>query len=281
MARVQSQCHPRIDADALKSARSQPLRCDSDNAGTTRDTALASRMFVVAIARLETSIEQEARALAAGFGTTIFDERQKLLGGMPAIVLITPDESRATALLAELTARGHGALSCDMSKVVATSEMFSLRRFRFDDHALIAYTALADELSWQDVAVLLRATHRQDRHVRVESKTLRVGGLFPAKLTKGVAVRTDKFEPVLYLFRRSERVPWILQQDRAQYSGLGDAVALNAPANFTRAVEQIVARCPHARFDDRLLARKGSPDEMDLLAHLHATWLRRETSIYR
>ena len=237
-------------------------------------------MYVVAIARLETPIEQEALALAERFGTTAFDERQKLRAGTPAIVLFTPDEARAGSLLAELTTRGHGALMCETSKIVATSDMLSPRRFRFDDHALIAFTATADELPWQDVAVLLRATHRHETHVHVESKALRAGGLLPAKRLKSITTRTDKFEPVLYLFRRSDRVPWILQQDRALYSG-PQISTLNARTNFERAVDDIVARCPHARYDDRLLSRKGSANELDMLAHLQATWLRRETSIYR
>lgn len=239
-------------------------------------------MHVVAIGRLATSIEQEAQALAARFGTLAYAERQKLHAGLPAVVLSTPDPALARALAGELRARGHDVLTCDTADVVAAEDMRSLRRFRFTDDALVVEAELEElALPWDDLAVMLRATHRiharttttvKDKKVSI-GKALVTGGLLITKTTTRHEVSGgDENEPVLYLFRRSANPPWILWQHRAQYTALGGRATTAAP-NFTRTVDELRARAPRATFDDRLLARRSAPDELDLVAHLLAGWL--------
>jgi hypothetical protein len=185
-------------------------------------------MHVVAIARLATSVEQEAQALAARNRTLAYEERQKLSAGLPAIVMSTPDEARAAALLADLRTRGHGALQCESSAVVAATAMTALRRFRFEDDALVAEAGSGDlRLPWADVAALLRATHRtrtSTTNVVTEKrlaigKAIATGGLVATATSKrDVVTRTDDSEPVLYLFRRSGQPPWLLSQNKTQFT---------------------------------------------------------------
>lgn len=66
------------------------------------------RVYVVALAELATPIEDEAAALAAHLGTTLYEERLNLNGGLPAIVLRTADRKEAATLLAAVRSRGHG-----------------------------------------------------------------------------------------------------------------------------------------------------------------------------
>lgn len=240
-------------------------------------------MRVVAIARLATSVQAEAQALATYLGTLAYDERQKLSAGLPAIVLSTPDAARAEALDEELRSRGHGTVGCDSSEVVPSSAMISLRDFRFDDHALIAATETADHaLPWSDVAVILRGTRRtyttttrvvNERRLAI-GKAIITGGMAPTKMTSRDEIsRADEAEPVLYLFRHSAAPPWILALHGARFGALGAAAVATAAPNFLAAVDRLRICAPTACFDDRLLTRKTTPVELDLLAHLLAKWI--------
>ena len=52
-------------------------------------------MFVVAITQLALSIEDESKALAADLGNTAYETRLILNGGLPAIVLQSPQREWA------------------------------------------------------------------------------------------------------------------------------------------------------------------------------------------
>ena len=68
------------------------------------------RMYVIAIAELNTTIESEATALALDLGITAYEARLVLAAGTPAIVCTTSEKSQALDLLARLRTRGHRAL---------------------------------------------------------------------------------------------------------------------------------------------------------------------------
>src|SRR5207237_1120371 len=102
-------------------------------------------------------------------------------------------------------------------------------------------------------------------------RAILTGGLIMRKTEKReVTSRTEASEQVLYLFRSSRGVPWLLREHDAHYDALGAAVAPTTSRNFATAVEQFRARAPHARFDDSLLRRPKVAD-VDLYAHLIAT----------
>lgn len=237
-------------------------------------------MHVVAIAKLATSIEAEADALAAAKGTLAYEERLKLRADLPVIVLSTPDQARAAALAGEIRGRGHGVIVCDTAEVVAESKMTLLRQFRFEPEALVVSVGLDElELPWTDIAALVCATH----HTHTEtvdsvkrkqfslSRTIATGGLLHSKQVKTEAVsRSDDSEPVLYLFRGSKQPPWLLAQNRANFTALGDRIAPTAAPNFRLAVELLRKRAQFAVFDDRLVKRRGTIAEVDLFAHLVA-----------
>ena len=231
---------------------------------------------LVAITRLATAIEDEARALAADLGTLAYEERLKLAAGMPAIVLATAEAARAQALAGKLSARGHGVFACRAGDVVAAGAMVSMRRFQLEPDAIVAGDA---RLPWQDLALLVRATHRQVTEAAATTtekkfslgRTIATGGLSMRKtVTKDAIARTEQSEPVLYLFRASGETPWLLREQGTHYGALGADVAPVAARNFALVVERLRAAAPHARYEDRLLARKVSPDDLDVLAHVLA-----------
>jgi hypothetical protein len=234
-------------------------------------------MHIVAITGLTTAPDAAAAALARALGTLPYDERRKLAGGLPAVVLTSADAARAEALAATLRGLGHQVIACASEAVVPASEMVSLKRFALEPDALVAGDA---RLPWSDVAALVRAVERR----RVETTTtvkekktdlvraVVTGGLVRSKTTtREQTARNDESEPVLYLFRKSGATPWILREQGTHYEALGARLAPTAAPNFVTTVAELRARAPRACYDERLVARRvASPAELELLAHLVA-----------
>ena len=228
-----------------------------------------SAVFVVALARLSGDAEAEAVALAKDLGTTTYEARLSLSGGFPALVLSTQDRSRATTLLGSLRARGHSAVACDSSAVVASSGMISMRRFELDDSAVIAADRAGDRLAYDDVLALLPALHK----AQIESDTqtsvrkfspglaLATGGLVMSKArTQASHATTTERERVLYIFRRSRQPPWILRENSTHYTALGASIAKGRFENFQQTVSLLRSRARRATYDEALLSLRRIPE---------------------
>src|SRR6185436_643988 len=126
-------------------------------------------MHVVAILELATSIDAEAVALAADLGTTAYEERLKLAGGLPAIVLLSAEAAPARALLTKIRGRGHGALAIDAAEVVPSTEMIVVRRFAFEPDALVLQGSGA-RMPYSDIVAIVRAVHRTRTETRTETR---------------------------------------------------------------------------------------------------------------
>ena len=134
-------------------------------------------------------MEAEAAALAADLGTTAYEERLKLVAGLPAIVLTSADPAPARALLEKLRARRHGAVLCDAAEVVPSGAMVPLRRFTFEPDALVAADVPGARLPYDDILGIFRASHQTRTETRTETKSkqfsagraLLTGGLLVTK----------------------------------------------------------------------------------------------------
>jgi hypothetical protein len=230
---------------------------------------------VVAITTLATTVDDEAKALAAELGTTAYEQRLKLTAGLPAIVLATTDAAAAHALHAKLKARGHRAHVVRAADVIAASAMIQLRHFAFEEEALVSG---AERLPWSAITTLVRARHhhRSETTAVVKEKKFNAtrailsGGLVTRKTERReVVTRSEDSEQVLYLFRGDGAPPWLLREQATNYAALGATLAPTANRNFATAIELFRARAPDARFDDSLL-RRPTIDDVDLFAHLLA-----------
>src|SRR5687767_9411028 len=149
-------------------------------------------MFVVSLVELTTTPEVEAQALADSLGGTAYEHRLRLSAGSPANVLVTADRELAARTLAQLRARGHGAVLLDGATVVASEQMISMRHFRIESGEVTIEGPAAARLPASDVLALLRALHRTRTDTRAEVKTknfsigraLATGGLMVSKTTK-------------------------------------------------------------------------------------------------
>jgi hypothetical protein len=260
-------------------------------------------MYVVGIAQLATTVDVETPLLAADLGLTPYEARMYLLPGLPAVALLTQEKSKALELLAKLRGRGHDAIAFDGSAVVASQEMCGIRRFRFDDDALVTENPQLHTLPYASVLATLRATHHTRTELTTEEKTrkfsagsaLLTGGLVMTKTTKTASTtRREDRQEVMYVFRNDNEPPWLLRESGPKYEGLHERMASTEHANFLTTVTMLRERTPHAIVDDRLLNRKvperiaqvavqslargktvesSSEAGMDLLAHMLAMWL--------
>jgi hypothetical protein len=263
-------------------------------------------VYVVAIAELNASVEAEAAPLASDLGLTAYEARLMLASGMPAIVRTTPDKAQALDLLARLRTRGHGAVACDASAVVSSHAMTSMRHFRLGASSISIDDGPDDHLPYDDVIALVAAVHRRrtasesevhDRKLSV-TRAVVTGGLVMTKTTKReTRTATEEREPVLYLFRRSGGVPWIMRERGTSWAGHGRTIAPSASDNFRTTVGVLRETLPRAGYDDRLVTRRSTPERIavaggaagtttttssqagiDLLAHLVALWISRAPS---
>jgi hypothetical protein len=257
-------------------------------------------VYVVAVTQLATSPEAEAPALASDIEVTEYEARLLLLAGLPVIVRSTPDEAAALELLHRLRARGHGAVAFDASRVVPSSAMPSLRRFRLESCAIALDDRPDERLPYDDVIALVAAVHRRHREhstqrpdpvlTAVRSVVSRWSVL--ARTVTHEAERMEDREPVLYIFRRSGAVPWILREHATSWAGLGRPIERTEGENFLMTVGALRERAPLAVYDDRLVhqrmphestvfageatVRTSSESNVDLLAHVLAMWLTRD-----
>jgi hypothetical protein len=261
-------------------------------------------MFVVALAELKTSAEDETPALAAELGITVYEARLRLAAGAPCVVLSTSNRERALEVLGGLRARGHGAVAFDTHAVVFASSMVAVRKYRLGPDALELDAADGApkgqaRLPFAEMTALIRAVHRSSHERRENQKEVKfrpgaaiaTGGLVMTKVvSKQVVTTVEERQQILYVFGASG-VPWILRESTAQCAGLGDAMQATRALNFPASVRTIRDRAPHAAYDERLLAvrkppefpvdpgepRPGDPatSGIDLLAHALALWLSR------
>ncbi|MEP6862365.1 MAG: hypothetical protein ABJE66_17200 [Deltaproteobacteria bacterium] len=231
--------------------------------------------IVVALTSLAGSVDVEAKALATDLGATPYETRMKLAAGLPAIVLSTTDAEAANRLAGQLRARKHRASVCRAGEVVAASAMVSMRTFHMDGEGL---DTGVEQVRWSDLSAIVHARTPQqtEHHETVKEKKFSLGravmsgGLVLSKTVKReVTTHGESSEHVLYLFRASGDIPWLMREHGTNYSGLGTALDPTSTRNFMQAIELFRRRAPHARFDDSLV-RRSVPD-IDLYAHLIAT----------
>jgi hypothetical protein len=244
--------------------------------------SVTAPIFLVAITRLGTAIETEAKALASQLGGLAYEYRLKLNAGEPAIVLATPDGVVARLCVEKLRMRGHEAMVVAANDVIRADAMLALKRFHFESDALVSSDGLGARLPWGDITALVRATHRtvtessevvQEKKFSPMRAALSGGLVINTTTTTKLKTHTSENEAVLYIFAAGT-APWLLRERHARYDALGSAVTLQSLENFRLTVAEIRKHAPRAPFDERLVTRKTSPEEDDILAHIIVTALR-------
>lgn len=235
-------------------------------------------MEAVAITHLHGTVEYEAEALAKDLGTTAYEERMRLLRGLPAIVLRSADPLRVDTLVSALRERGHTAVSCDVAKVVKLNAMLPMRQFRLTEKCIVL-TERGDILPYPDILGFVRAhEHAQEASV-VETTTKKFspgrailsGGLVMKKaVTTETKTFTDKSQQLLVVFPPKGATPWLLREREANYGWLGSDLKPSSNQNFSTTVALLRKYAPDAFYNEQLAGPRANAQELDLLAHIIA-----------
>ena len=223
-------------------------------------------MYVVAVTRWASTLEEEARALAPVLGVAPYDLKLRLGGPLPVVVAREADSARARELLQLLRTRGHGAIACDLAFVPSSQQMPAPRSYRLEDEAFVGLDPAWGERSVR-YADLLGLVHASAATL-VESTTVTKDKKFSlgrAVLTGGLVMRkktatekrdsSEQREQVLYLIRQDGRDPMILREQRLRHQGLGARVKPTSLENFATLVALLRERATGALYDDRLFTR--------------------------
>ena len=229
-------------------------------------------MFVVVLAEAGQGIMDDLAYVAQVLSLTLYEARVLLAAGTPQVLITTKEPSRAETVAGALRQRGYGAVVVPAKDVVPSPRMLQLRAFSLEREMLRADTAQPHVLPYADVHTLVRAMHRSATETMGEEKVRKFSVVKMA--TVGIPTRTvtqatksvgEERSQVLYLFP-FDGAPWILEEQGAKYTHMGEAMAPTKFANFQRAVELLRARMPHATFDARLTTPRHFSDKV--MAHL-------------
>ena len=252
-------------------------------------------MHVVVIHGWREETAELAQTLATALGIMVFEARQRLIGGGPAVVASFADQHQALSLAEKLSRSAVAALVVDASEVRKRTGQFIVRRFVLGERSLSieAGDDQRAEIAYDEVDLLLPATSiigQVETKTVTErkfslGKTIIAGGI---PLTKKVEhqeeITAEERTRVLYLYA-GNRPSALFSQIGMTYDGLGAAMKMSREQNFSHLTSELRRLAPGAGYDDRLLSRIGQarllgpalPPEtnLDLAAEILARTLRR------
>jgi len=224
-------------------------------------------MHVVAIHGWREETAKLVQALSVALGCTIFEARQRLIGGGPAVVAGFADPHRAQALAAQLNQGGIATLVVDADLVHGGTGHFVVRRFELGEMSLRieAVDGQSAEIAYGEIELLLPGTRvagQTETKTTTERKfnlgrTILSGGI---PLTKTVSrqeeVTTEERTKFLYLYA-GNRPQVVFRQSAMTYDGFGAAMKMSQELNFAFLTSELRRLSPRAVYDDRLQNRVG------------------------
>ena len=224
-------------------------------------------MHVVVIFGWKEETPEFVRSLSDALRATVFEARQRIVGGGPAVVASFSDPAQAAVLESKLAQKGIKALVLDAATACSSAARFIVRRFELGDSSLRSETGdgQSDKIPYSEIDVLLSGmsisgtveTRTVTERRLSLGKTLLSGGI---PMTKKVAhqeeVTTEERRKFLYLYA-GERLPVVFSQDGMTYDGLGPAMKPSRELNFAYLLSELRRLSPNAVYDDRLLTRLG------------------------
>ena len=224
-------------------------------------------MHVVAIHGWRDESAETVRAISEALGSTVFEVRQRMIGGGPAVVASFADPQQARALCGQLLQSGVASLLVDAEQVRSGSGHFVVRRFELRDAALHleAVDGASAEVPYGEIELLLPATRiagtTETKTVSERQfslgRTILSGGIpLTKKVTRQEEVTGEDRSKLLFLFAAGG-AQFVFRQSGMNYDGFGAAMKLSQELNFAFLCSELRRRCPGARFDDRLVNRLG------------------------
>ena len=252
-------------------------------------------MHVVVIHGWQKETAELVQALAAALGITVFEARQRLIGGGPSVVASFADQHLAQALAAKLNQAGIATLVVDATAVRSGAGHFVVRRFELGERSLRieAVDGQSAEIPYGEIDLLLPGTRiagQTESKTVTERKfdlgrTILSGGIpVTTKVARQEEVTAEERTKFLYLYA-GNHPQVIFSQSGMTYEGFGAAMKMSQELNFAYLISELRRLSPGAVYDDRLLNRVGqvrllgpaqNPEtNLDLAAEILARSLRR------
>jgi hypothetical protein len=224
-------------------------------------------MHVVVITGWPGEAEDPARVLAGCLGLTVYEARQRMVGGGPAVVASFADPQQAVMLAAELGRSGLAAMVIDTGTLRGSSGRVIVRRFVFGERSVSIESEDGHslELAFREVDLLLPGTRISGHEGTVTvaerklslGKTILSGGIpMTSKVERQERVASEESEKVLFVYADS-RPQLMFRQNLLSYDGFGTAMKMSRELNFAYLSGELRRLCPDALYDDRLLSRVG------------------------
>ena len=251
-------------------------------------------MYIVAALSWQKDEAEVAGTIAAILGILVYEARQRIAGGGPAVLACLADPRQAATLAHRLSLAGVPALVIDREEVRQQRQPFRVCRFRLDAPALWVESVDGEScaITYGSIELLLVATcsvPAQSTATVTErkfslGKTLLAGGVpMSKKVTREVTVSSDVRDETLWLYAQG-RGPVIFDRSALNYEGLGSAMQMSRDLNFVYLRKELRRLAPQAGYDERLLNRAGlirllgsilSPEaDLDLACEILARALR-------
>lgn len=224
-------------------------------------------MFVLMIDGWKEATVEFVQKFADVLGVTVYEARQKMIGGGPVVAASFADEQQAQVLAAKLNQKGISALVIDASAFRSRSGHFVVRRFELGEWLLRieSVDGKSAEIPYEEIDLLLPATgtvgYSETKTVVGRKfsigKTLLSGGIpMTKKVERQEVVKTEESRKVLYLYA-GNRPPVAMRRDGMTYDGFGADMKHSRELNFNHLVSELRRLSPGAVYDDRLLNRAG------------------------
>lgn len=252
-------------------------------------------MHVVVIHGWQEETAELTQTLASALGILVFEARQRIIGGGPAVVASFADPLRARALAEKLNHSGIATLVVDAAAVRGKAGHFMVHRFELAERSLRmeADDGQCAGIPYGEVDLVLAGT-RIAGHSETVTVTERKFNLVGTILSGGIPlskkverqeeVKTEERENILFL-HVGNQPPYLFRQNSMVYDGLGAAMKLSRELNFAYLTSELRRLSPGAVYDDRLLKRAGqvrllgsalNPEtNLDLAAEILARSLKR------
>jgi hypothetical protein len=155
-----------------------------------------------------------AQAISNALGITVFEARQRMIGGGPTVLASFADPQQALVLVRKLNQNGIATMVVDATAVHGRAGYFIVRRFELNESSLCIETADRQraEIPYGEIEVLLPATsiveYSETKTITERKfslgKTMLAGGIpLSKKVEYQKEVATEERGKILYLYASS------------------------------------------------------------------------------
>ena len=207
-------------------------------------------MYLVAVHHWQQEEAVVTGAIAAALNILVFEARQKITGGGPAVIANFADQNQAAELATKLTHEGVPALVIDTQLVRENNRRQQTRSFELGSQTLQIETLSGEPLKigYQTIQLLLIASCSTGQIQTSETttqrkfslgKTLLAGGIPMTKKVKSTeTTSSEERDKTLWLYTNTGET-LVFTRNLMDYSGLGEVRQITCDLNFNYILKEL------------------------------------------